>query len=348
MIPNKEYLLTICIPTYNRGDLLKETLESIVQQATEDIEIVILDSGSTDNTSEVVKHYQRTNTRIKYHYNNVKRGIDVDMSATVEFANGEYCWLLSDDDPLVDNALETVKEALNSKCEIYLCNRIMCDASLNPIKNKSWLKKMNKNIFQLSRREDLIFYLDNCIEFGAIFSYMSAIIFKNSAWKKTVYDDRFTGSGYAHVTRVFDIINNNGKLHYIVPSLILNRSFNDSFMEMGIVKRFMLDIDGYMKLADRCLPNDMTLRKKFLKVMTLEHPWYQIIKLKSFVENPQEWKVIKSKLLYCGYSKTVLFISSLLAKHKKTVLFAVNLNHRYNTAKFHSYFYGMKKHSKIV
>ena len=140
MIPNKEYLLTICIPTYNRGDLLKETLESIVQQATEDIEIVILDSGSTDNTSEVVKHYQRTNTRIKYHYNNVKRGIDVDMSATVEFANGEYCWLLSDDDPLVDNALETVKEALNSKCEIYLCNRIMCDASLNPIKNGVWTR----------------------------------------------------------------------------------------------------------------------------------------------------------------------------------------------------------------
>ena len=56
-------IISICIPTYNRATNLKETLNSIVSQSrfqeTEDVEIVILDNGSTDNTSKVIDDFEK-------------------------------------------------------------------------------------------------------------------------------------------------------------------------------------------------------------------------------------------------------------------------------------------------
>ena len=54
---NKQPIVSICIPTLNRGDFISETLDSITSQITNDIEIIILDGGSTDNTKEVVQYY---------------------------------------------------------------------------------------------------------------------------------------------------------------------------------------------------------------------------------------------------------------------------------------------------
>ncbi len=52
-----KHLLSICIATYNRAEYIGETLESIIPQVTDEVEIVIVDGASTDNTSSVVKHY---------------------------------------------------------------------------------------------------------------------------------------------------------------------------------------------------------------------------------------------------------------------------------------------------
>ncbi len=58
--------LSVCIPTYNFGRFIGETLDSIVRQATEEIEIVVLDGGSTDNTTEVVEGFRDTFPRLRY------------------------------------------------------------------------------------------------------------------------------------------------------------------------------------------------------------------------------------------------------------------------------------------
>lgn len=47
--------LSICMPTYNFGKFIGETLESIMKQIPDGVEIVVLDGGSTDNTCDVVK-----------------------------------------------------------------------------------------------------------------------------------------------------------------------------------------------------------------------------------------------------------------------------------------------------
>lgn len=67
-----DLLLSICIPTHNKGTFLKETLESILPQYNDSIEIVILDSASTDNTRDIVLEYQTRIPGITYCYRDKK------------------------------------------------------------------------------------------------------------------------------------------------------------------------------------------------------------------------------------------------------------------------------------
>src|SRR5260221_10510422 len=97
--------LSICIPTYNFGEFIGQTLESIVGQATDEVEIIVGDGGSTDDTAEVVKRYQSRFSRLSYHNFGKKSGVDLDLSKTVELAKSDYCWLMSSDDVLRPGAI---------------------------------------------------------------------------------------------------------------------------------------------------------------------------------------------------------------------------------------------------
>src|ERR1700674_2032053 len=62
----REIKLSVCIATLNRGAFLGATLESIICQATDEVEIVVLDGASTDNTGDVIRQYQECFPRLRY------------------------------------------------------------------------------------------------------------------------------------------------------------------------------------------------------------------------------------------------------------------------------------------
>ena len=92
--------LSVCIATLNRAPLLERMLDSIVSQAGEEVEVVVVDGASTDDTPRVVADVQRRFPRLRCLRLAEKGGVDRDYDRTVELASGEYCWLLSDDDIL--------------------------------------------------------------------------------------------------------------------------------------------------------------------------------------------------------------------------------------------------------
>ncbi len=305
--------LSFCIPTHNFGAFIGATLESIISQATENVEIVVVDGASTDNTTDVVRHYQEMFPRLNYRRLDKKGGIDRDMAATVELARGDYCWLLSSDDVLKPGAIQRILNELQSGHKIYLCNRTECDKDLLPLMDQPWLSgEINDCAFHLATKEELLEYFDKSRSIGALFSYMSSIVVHRATWHEIPYDETFTGSNYAHVFRLFSMLQKGGTLKYIKEPLVLCRGDNDSFMEHGQFRRAMVDFNGYHHLAARLFP-DPEVRRAFLSVMTRNIAWHHLISLKDTAPDSFRWKGFESKLLDYGDPPRQLRLASILA-----------------------------------
>jgi O-antigen biosynthesis alpha-1,3-abequosyltransferase len=102
-------LISICIPTYNRVRLLEETLASILSQLSDDVEIVISDNASSDNTQEMVLAYQAKYPCIRYFRNESNLGYDRNLLACLARAEAEYLWFFGSDDLLKEGAIEAVR-----------------------------------------------------------------------------------------------------------------------------------------------------------------------------------------------------------------------------------------------
>lgn len=102
-------LLTIAIPTWNRSSFLQMNLEQLTSQIpseSKNIEILISDNFSTDETPEIVKQYIVKGLPIRSIRNHENIGSDCNIAQCFNEAEGRYVLILGDDDLLVDGALE--------------------------------------------------------------------------------------------------------------------------------------------------------------------------------------------------------------------------------------------------
>lgn len=308
--------LSICIPTYNFGEFIGETLESIIEQAGDEVEIIVGDGASSDNTEEIVRGYQSRFPRLTYEKFEKKGGIDLDLSRTIGLAKGEYCWLLSSDDVLRPGAIRRILDEIQFGHAIYLCNRTDCDRSLNEISRSYWLSNNHEDgVFDFSDSTVLLGYLKSAQSLGALFSYISSIIVRRADWECISNNKSLMGSNYAHVFKLFSIANNGGKIKYIQDSLISTRLFNDSFMANGIARRYLIDLNGYQMLADQLFV-DNSVREAFKSVMRREHKWYFLAGLANKVKDRDEWNVLVGKLRSYGYHPSMLFVVGKLGRSK--------------------------------
>lgn len=188
--------LSICIATYKRGNYIGQTLDSIVSQLRDGVEVVILDGASPDNTEEVVSGYANIYPAIRYIKANKNSGIDADYDLAVSYAHGEYCWLMTDDDLFSPDAISTVFEILNEQKDLIVVNTEIRDISLR--------KEL------ISRNIDIE---DDC-EFDTVFdsqfvlkalnhlSFIGAVIIRKARWLER---DRtsFYGSLFIHIGVIF-------------------------------------------------------------------------------------------------------------------------------------------------
>lgn len=93
--------VSVVIPTYNRARLIVEALESVFCQTFRDLEIIVVDDGSTDGTEQALRGYQ---DRIRYVYQ-PNRGVNAARNRAIDMARGEYIALLDNDDLWRDDKL---------------------------------------------------------------------------------------------------------------------------------------------------------------------------------------------------------------------------------------------------
>lgn len=103
---------SIIIPTYNRAGYVEQAINSCLQQTFTDFEILVVDDGSTDQTTEVVSKIQ--SPKLKYFYkNNAERGAARNFG--VQHAQGQYVFFLDSDDWLLPNHLQHAFNEINKR-----------------------------------------------------------------------------------------------------------------------------------------------------------------------------------------------------------------------------------------
>lgn len=313
--------LSICIPTYNRKQFLKEALNSIVEQITDEIvkkiEIVISDNDSNDGTEEFIKNYiKKTRVKIIYHKNKKNLGADLNYLKSVELANGEYCWIFGSDDLLNEESLKKVYSNLKNKHDVYLYNRINCDYDMNKLNKCFWLDEIIEDtLFNFKNKYEFSFYLKHSKSLGALFSYLSSIIFKKSKWDKVKYDDKFTGTAYSHVYIIMSFIEQETfKLKYNKRAIVLSRGENDSFFRNSL-QRIMLDLEGYYMLSKNLKFDNKILEEDFLSVLKKEHSINNLYWL-FLTLSKYKWNKLYKKLLITSYSSEELMVFEEIKKTK--------------------------------
>lgn len=120
---NNEPLVSCIIPTYNRGEKVGRAIKSILSQTYTNLELLVVDDQSVDNTKEIVKDLAKTDFRIKYLLN-PKKGANNARNFGIINARGQYISFLDDDDIWLSSKLEkqlNVFQKLGEKYGLVFC-----------------------------------------------------------------------------------------------------------------------------------------------------------------------------------------------------------------------------------
>jgi len=122
-----DVLISILIPTFNRSQLLLQAIESCFKQTYKNIQVIVSDNASTDDTYDVVVKYMELHPgQIKYSKNDTNLGPIKNWKNAYQQAEGVYVTVLSDDDYFVNNNyLKDAADLLNENAQVSL---VICNA----------------------------------------------------------------------------------------------------------------------------------------------------------------------------------------------------------------------------
>jgi glycosyltransferase involved in cell wall biosynthesis len=111
-------VVSVIIPTYNRESYIIEAIESVLNQTFDDLEIIIIDDGSTDNTPSIVKRIH--DSRIRYFYLKHNNGVAAALNYGIKNSKGKYISRLDSDDIFLPEKIGSQVEVLENNPDIGL------------------------------------------------------------------------------------------------------------------------------------------------------------------------------------------------------------------------------------
>jgi abequosyltransferase len=189
-------LLSICIATYNRAGYIGETLNSIIPQLDDDVEILVVDGASTDNTEEIVRGFAQKEPRIRYVRLAVKGGVDQDYDKSVELARGTFCWLFTDDDLFKQGAVAAVKTAIKKDYDLVVVNAELRDHNLSTILKRRQIIMKDNKVYAPNDMEGL------CVDALYGLSCIGTVVIRRSFWLSRDRESYF-GTEFIHVGVIF-------------------------------------------------------------------------------------------------------------------------------------------------
>lgn len=116
-------VVSVIMPAYNCGAFIKQAADSVLAQTFKDIELIVIDDCSSDNTQEIMKQYLE-NPKVKYYRNETNLGVCVSRNKAINMAKGRYIAFLDADDWWQEDKLKRQLEVMDrEKCAICCSGR---------------------------------------------------------------------------------------------------------------------------------------------------------------------------------------------------------------------------------
>lgn len=234
--------LSVVVPTLNRLDYLKVTLEHLIPQIKrnlDSVELCISINASGDDTEAYIKSLKEENPFINYKSFTERVEICESFSRSINLCKGDYIIIFGDDDIPAPYMIETILEVLNNNLNIGLIhfNRV--------VGSDLGLTLMNKLRLEQSNYDSVIenINLSNFIEKYTISpGFISALVFKKQAWDLGEYFDTSNHFGYDFLGRIYAGIDKLtlGNCLYIsyplvIQRMVKNREWNDTWPKYWLV-----------------------------------------------------------------------------------------------------------------
>ena len=301
-------ILSIIIPFYNAGNYLEECLDSIFSQIapSKDFEVICVDDGSIDNSSEKISKYLEKENFHLYRKDN--EGVSIARNYGIEHSKGDFLWFVDADDIVVTKALQWIIETLSS----YYPDVVLCDDFLRFSDNKK-IPNVGNFSYTTSIDNSYIFpYVTNqiitakqVIESNSIQWDSSLCLGEDILWIRQVLSYcnnimRFTTPIYAYRENPFSASHSKIELLNEQRILLCNKlaDLRYSLSETSILHKQLLkfNINNVVNAEFCSLAN---LSKQNINRFVLYNSW--IVKVWILFDSYSIFKPLLQRLLYLIY-----------------------------------------------
>lgn len=123
--------ISVIVAVYNTEKYIEKCLRSLLNQTYQNLEIIVVDDGSTDNSKEVLKKYSH-NDKIKLIYNKKNSGLSYSRNVGLENATGDYIGYIDSDDYVdLDYYEKLIQAIIENKADIAICDMKIVDEETN-------------------------------------------------------------------------------------------------------------------------------------------------------------------------------------------------------------------------
>lgn len=177
--------ISVIVPVYNIDSYLQRMLDSLIRQSYTDLEIILIDDGSLDNSGKICDEYAAMDSRIRVvHKDN--EGVSVARNLGLELSSGDYIGFVDSDDVIDENMYKKLYDNMViNDCDISVCDYITFSDKVN--------FEYRDNIKIYSREQAL----RDIITDGAITNFLWNKLFKKSLFNKVrfpkgkIYEDLY-------------------------------------------------------------------------------------------------------------------------------------------------------------
>lgn len=243
--------LSICIPTYKRSALLAELLDSIIAEGLPEIEVVVSDDASPDDTVAVAERYRSRIARFTFIAQPVNIGLDRNFLAVVEAATGDYIWLMGDDDRIEPGGARRVLDSLARWSGVGGLTLGVIDYDVR-MRDPVGVRAMPPT--QLMCGAAQVFG-----EMAEVLGFMSALVVDRCRWQAIAAEPASAAyqNYYIQVYIIGRIIGRHGSWGVVQEPCVGFRTGNDQFgAKFGWFVRLKIDVAAYDQIADGLFADD--------------------------------------------------------------------------------------------